>query len=849
MKKSFLLALAAFAGLTAASAAEYSLPFTLTPSETTFEQCTPLDVNNDAGKNGSGDVIGAWTYYGYSKNAFKYTYTSNQADDWLIMPAVDFGDCKKVKVSFQIETYSGDKEDFAVYLGHENTVAGMTVPVLSETNFSKGTFGELSAEVTVPDDGNTVWYLGFHVTSPGNRGWIYLKDIKIESAETGETVVIPGEPVITNSTVNDLNYTATVQMPSTDTNGNAIAAPMNLLVSVDGTVVETKTDCAAGADVNVALELTAGEHTIGYQAVLGGKAGAMVTHSVEASEHVIVPEAPTAECSVENLTMTATVTMPTKDTDGNDITGTMALEVSVDGTVVTTMTYIQPGDTRNVSRALSAGRHTIGFRAVLNGQKSAEVTKTVVATEPVFQLPYTFNPASDFSQCVHVDANGDGNYGKGEWKLDDNGNMVYTYHPNNQADDWEILPFVDMSATRKVKVTVWVKTGSYPEGFELKLGSPRAVAGMTIPVMKKENYTSTSGQFDELSATVELPAAAAPNLALGVHAISEKDKYTITISKILIEDASIEPAVPAVPVIKTSSTDVLTYTATVTMPEVDTTGKAIEGAMSLEVTVDGEVVETKTECAAGSEVDINLDLVSGEHTIGFTAILNKERSETVTETVTASTIATGELPFTFIATEETFAQCIPVDLDGSVEEYGNVKGTWSFENNSFKYTYNPKTQADDWLILPLVNFGESTRVKVTVDVMTEFEAESFEICLGRERTVEAMTIKVMERTGFKSQNKWTTLSAEVDVPSTVSRSASNSFAPALHATSPANRYLMYFNNLKIESLASTPTGVDDVTVDEAAEAEYYNLQGIRVQNPGPGIYILRQGSKVSKVRL
>lgn len=31
--------------------------------------------------------------------------------------------------------------------------------------------------------------------------------------------------------------------------------------------------------------------------------------------------------------------------------------------------------------------------------------------------------------------------------------------------------------------------------------------------------------------------------------------------------------------------------------------------------------------------------------------------------------------------------------------------------------------------------------------------------------------------------------------------------------------------------------------------EYYNLQGVRVDNPQPGIYIRRQGSKVSKVLL
>ncbi|MEZ3519723.1 MAG: starch-binding protein [Muribaculaceae bacterium] len=43
-----------------------------------------------------------------------------------------------------------------------------------------------------------------------------------------------------------------------------------------------------------------------------------------------------------------------------------------------------------------------------------------------------------------------------------------------------------------------------------------------------------------------------------------------------------------------------------------------------------------------------------------------------------------------------------------------------------------------------------------------------------------------------------------------------------------------------------PTSVDTLT-DEEAEVEYYTLQGVRVSEPKSGIYVRRQGSKVSKV--
>lgn len=54
------------------------------------------------------------------------------------------------------------------------------------------------------------------------------------------------------------------------------------------------------------------------------------------------------------------------------------------------------------------------------------------------------------------------------------------------------------------------------------------------------------------------------------------------------------------------------------------------------------------------------------------------------------------------------------------------------------------------------------------------------------------------------------------------------------------------------SLASdgTTTGITAVEAEDAdAPVEYYNMQGVRVQNPGQGLYIRRQGNRVEKVAL
>ena len=55
--------------------------------------------------------------------------------------------------------------------------------------------------------------------------------------------------------------------------------------------------------------------------------------------------------------------------------------------------------------------------------------------------------------------------------------------------------------------------------------------------------------------------------------------------------------------------------------------------------------------------------------------------------------------------------------------------------------------------------------------------------------------------------------------------------------------------LKYSALVGTLTGVDNIAIDTNAPIEYYNLQGVKVDNPENGIFIKKQGNKVIKVVL
>lgn len=68
-----------------------------------------------------------------------------------------------------------------------------------------------------------------------------------------------------------------------------------------------------------------------------------------------------------------------------------------------------------------------------------------------------------------------------------------------------------------------------------------------------------------------------------------------------------------------------------------------------------------------------------------------------------------------------------------------------------------------------------------------------------------------------------------------------------------NYYNFYTNGTKwrLKSFSFTPSAdqsaITEIAADENAPVEYFNLQGMRVENPANGLFIKRQGSKVSKV--
>lgn len=87
-------------------------------------------------------------------------------------------------------------------------------------------------------------------------------------------------------------------------------------------------------------------------------------------------------------------------------------------------------------------------------------------------------------------------------------------------------------------------------------------------------------------------------------------------------------------------------------------------------------------------------------------------------------------------------------------------------------------------------------------------------------------------------------------PSTIVKYANNVDASGcLSWTVPAGTYSVKADLSSMKLIVSTAAGIQVETVDDSAEAVYYNLQGVRVDQPAQGVYIKVSGNKATKVYL
>lgn len=415
-----------------------------------------------------------------------------------------------------------------------------------------------------------------------------------------------------------------------------------------------------------------------------------------------------------------------------------------------------------------------------------------------FTLPVTLTPStSEAANFIILDCNGD----EKTWKHT-GAKMQYSYHGKNNADDWFFIPIALQEADGLLKVSYKAQVQSkYPECFEVAFGAEPTPAAMQV-FEDVDDFMETKGKA--FSSTVAITPMNGTGY-IGFHCNSTANQYLLFISEISI--SSIRGAVPLDPVISTSSINELEYSATINIPSGTLQGNPIQGNVGLRVDVDGVETENYPDCAPGATKDVALTLSKGAHIITFTAYLDTDGTSMYSNPVSEEVYATNPsaplaLPVVFEPTAEDFEECVVIDAN-------NDGTSWDFNNSSFRYYYSPVNQADDWLILPVIDFGEDNG---TFDLSLEAHSngttftETFEICVSRTPDVAGMTV-VLSPEAVSSQNY-------VERSGKFHLAEGGKWYLAVHVTTPKDQFELHIRNLSISRSADiTPMAPEIKNVD------------------------------------
>lgn len=468
----------------------------------------------------------------------------------------------------------------------------------------------------------------------------------------------------------------------------------------------------------------------------------------------------------------------------------------------------------------------------------AAATAFAAEVQP-FAMPVNITPTqSEYDRFTVVNANGD----LREWSFDaDNSCIKYNYSSTRDADDWVFIPVTLTAADTYLKVSVEaLATGAsswYDEKFEIAIGATATAADMHQVL----NQTVSNGSYTTYEATFANTLTG--TAWLGIHATSPKNRRTLQMRNIKLVATAV-PMTPMAPEVVSAACDGFDLTAVVKAPAKTMQGNDITVPLTIRMNVDGTMAEEKTAVAAGAEVTFTRQLAKGSHQLTFVAVLDNngtiEESAAATATVEAkNNNASYALPFTFGPANQTeFNECTIIDNNGDDK-------TWEYKTGAFYYSYNSNAAANDWVVLPAINFGDTKTIEVSIEAccLGASYPEAFDVRFATDNTVAAINrgTVLIEEEELKS-TAWKQYKVTCEIPGGIGYIA-------LHATSAADRYGLYLRNINIVDPNPAPlVGIDSVISGEEGEAEYYTLQGIRVSEPVKGqMLIKRQGAKATKV--
>lgn len=427
----------------------------------------------------------------------------------------------------------------------------------------------------------------------------------------------------------DLTLTLPTQlMDLTPTSGN-----MDWTIEVNGQQRFSGTD-AAGSSIARQVTMTeAGPVTFTARAT--NAAGPSPQTVAEIFVGHGVPAAPqNVTLSWSDGTMTLTWDDVTTSADGGYIDpAQVRYDVTLGG--VTLMSDMAAtSHSWQVAEPYSRTPYVCSVTARYDGRTSNAATSNTVNLGP-FPVPFhtLFNSTEIFDEYNYtvLDANGDGR----TWTAQPAGARYY-YSQSLAADDWLFSPQIRLEGGKAYKLDIDVASdnSTYTERVEVKAGKTTTAKGMTMTVIEPTEVPAVLRE-----GTMRLTGMVIPDedgiYHLGIHAVSDKDRYLLWVTELNLAEGmnTAAPAAPTTFTLTPDATGANTLNGSLHLPSLSVSGTPLSGTVRVTVTCGDRTVAT-LQGAPGATVTFN-DTLAEAGTYTYTATPSCDNIEGVSVEATA----------------------------------------------------------------------------------------------------------------------------------------------------------------------------------------------------------------------
>lgn len=216
-----------------------AIPYSITfDTMADYMNCIIYNANKDNG---------FWGWYEqYQCAAYKYD-TFNQADDYLLIPAVKFEAGQTYKLKFKARSYGGFlyPERMEVKMGRGQEISDLTVTIIEDQPYPHDKYQEYEAVIeNITETG--AYFIAFHATTTRGEYWLYLDDVQVLNGPAAAAPGLAEEFTVTPAPNAALATKVTFTAPTKDFSGNALNEITKITVYRDNAEIKSYGATAPG---------------------------------------------------------------------------------------------------------------------------------------------------------------------------------------------------------------------------------------------------------------------------------------------------------------------------------------------------------------------------------------------------------------------------------------------------------------------------------------------------------------------------------------------------------------------------------------------------------------------------